>query len=118
MDTRIGIIPVPVFVILFALLAGFTYTGDIKGEVSMMIAVLVIGGFTCAEIGKRMPILRNIGAGAIFATFISSALAYYHLIPAQIQKSIIEFTKDPNFLYLFISSIIVGSILGMDRRRC
>ena len=49
--------------ILGALLAGFTYTGDIKGEVSVMIAVLVVGGFTCAEIGKRMPVLRNIGAG-------------------------------------------------------
>ena len=42
MDARIGIIPIPVFVVLFALLTGFTYTGDIKGEVSMMIAVLVI----------------------------------------------------------------------------
>ena len=115
MDTRIGIIPVPVFVILFALLVGFTYTGDIKGEVSMMIAVLVIGGFTCAEIGKRIPILRNIGAAAIFATFIPSALAYYKLIPPQIEKSIIEFTKYTNFLYLFIACIIVGSILGMDR---
>ena len=77
MDTRIGIIPIPVFVILFALLVGFTYTGDIKGEVSMMIAVLVVGGFTCAEIGKRIPVLRNIGSAAIFATFIPSALAYY-----------------------------------------
>ena len=115
MDTRIGIIPVPVFVILFALLVGFTYTGDIKGEVSMMIAVLVVGGFTCAEIGKRIPILRNIGSAAIFATFIPSALAYYKLIPPQIEKSIIEFTKYTNFLYLFIACIIVGSILGMDR---
>jgi hypothetical protein len=25
-------------------------------------------GFTCAEIGKRIPILRNIGSAAIFAT--------------------------------------------------
>src|SRR6476646_6190810 len=113
MDTRIGIIPIPVFVILFALLAGFTYTGDIKGEVSMMIAVLVVGGFTCAEIGKRIPILRNIGSAAIFATFMPSALAYYKLIPPQIEKSIIEFTKYTNFLYLFIACIIVGSILGM-----
>ena len=116
MDTRIGIIPIPVFVILFLLLAGLTYTGDIKGEVSTMIAVLVIGGFTCAEIGKRMPILRAIGAGAIFATFIPSALAYYKLLPPQMEKSIIEFTKYTNFLYLFIACIIVGSILGMDRR--
>ena len=82
----------------------------------MMIAVLVIGGFTCAEIGKRIPILRNIGSAAIFATFIPSALAYYKLIPPQIEKSIIEFTKYTNFLYLFIACIIVGSILGMDRQ--
>lgn len=115
-DTRIGIIPVPIYVILCALLAGFTYTGDIKGEVSMMIAVLVIGGFTCAEIGKRLPILRNIGAGAIFATFIPSALAYYKILPPQLEKSVVEFTKYTNFLYLFIACIIVGSILGMDRQ--
>src|SRR5207249_264680 len=115
-DMRIGIVPIPVYVILVALLAAFTYTGDIKGEVSTMIAVLVIGGFTCAEIGKRTPVLRNIGAAAIFATFVPSALAYYKLLPAQIDKSVIEFTKYTNFLYLFIACIIVGSILGMDRK--
>src|SRR5258708_19442469 len=37
------------------------------------------------------------------------------LTPPQIEKSIIEFTKYTNFLYLFIACIIVGSILGMDR---
>src|ERR1043165_4097946 len=116
MDIRLGIVPLPIYVILVALIAGFTYTGDIKGEISIMIAVLVIGGFTCAEIGKRTPVLRNIGAAAIFATFIPSALAYYKLLPPQIEKSVVEFTKYTNFLYLFIACIIVGSILGMDRK--
>ena len=115
-DLRIGIVPIPIYVILVALLVAFTFTGDIKGEISIMIAVLVIGGFTCAEVGKRMPVLRNIGAGAIFATFVPSALAYYKLLPPQIEKSVIEFTKYTNFLYLFIACIIVGSILGMDRK--
>ena len=115
-DLRIGIIPIPIYVILIALLIGFVFTGDIKGEISVMIAVLVIGGFTCAEIGKRIPVLRNIGAAAIFATFVPSALAYYKLLPPQIEKSVIEFTKYTNFLYLFIACIIVGSILGMDRK--
>ena len=36
-------------------------------------SVLVIGGFTCVEIGKRLPVLHDIGAAAIFATFIPSA---------------------------------------------
>src|SRR5499427_8735779 len=116
MALRIGIVPIPIYVILVAVLAVFTYTGDIKGDVSTMIAVLVIGGFTCAEIGKRIPVLRNIGAAAIFATFVPSALTYYKLLPPQIEKSVVEFTKYTNFLYLFIACIIVGSILGMDRK--
>src|SRR5258705_12996257 len=64
MDMRLGIVPIPIYVILVALIAGLTYTGDIKGEVSSMIAVLVIGGFTSAEIGKPTPGLRNSVAAA------------------------------------------------------
>ncbi|WP_258879265.1 2-hydroxycarboxylate transporter family protein [Paraburkholderia sp. BL6669N2] len=116
MEYRIGIIPLPVYVILLALIAGFAITGKMPGEISMAIAVLAFFGFTCAEIGKRLPILRNIGAAAICATFIPSALAYYHLLPKPILGLTTEFTKSTNFLYLFIASIIVGSILSMDRR--
>jgi malate:Na+ symporter len=116
MDFKIGIVPLPVFVLLLALIAGFTLTGRIPSDLPMAIVLLAMGGFTCAEIGKRLPVLRNIGAAAILATFIPSALAYYHLLPAPILASVSEFTKVSNFLYLFIAAIIVGSILGMDRR--
>ena len=114
-DFKIGIIPLPVFVILFALITAFTLTGSVPSDILMGIVLLSMGGFTCAEIGKRIPIIRNIGAAAIFATFIPSALVYYHLLPVPIIDSVKAFTKDSNFLYLFISCIIVGSILGMDR---
>jgi CCS family citrate carrier protein len=114
-DFKIGIIPFPVFVILLALIAAFTLTGKVPSDILMAIVLLSMGGFTCAEIGKRIPIIRNIGAAAIFATFIPSALVFYHLLPDPIIDSVKAFTKDSNFLYLFISCIIVGSILGMDR---
>jgi malate:Na+ symporter len=114
-DVRVGIIPAPIYLLLVVVVAALVYTGEIKSDGPTMIVVLVLGGFTCAEIGKRLPVLRSIGAGAIFATFIPSALAFYHLIPAQVEKSIIDFTKSTNFLYLFIASIIVGSIFAMDR---
>lgn len=116
MEYRIGIIPLPVYVILLVLITGFAVTGKVPGEISMAIAVLAFFGFTCAEIGKRIPIVRNIGAAAIFATFIPSALTYYHLLPKPILTLTTDFTKSTNFLYLFIASIIVGSILSMDRR--
>jgi len=116
MDTRIGIIPLPIYLALLALIVGFVLTGKVPSDLLMSIVLLAVGGFTCAEIGKRLPVFRNIGAAAIFATFIPSALAYYHLLPQPILASVIEFTKASNFLYLFIASIIVGSILGMDRQ--
>lgn len=114
-EFRIGIIPVPIYVLLALITVALVYTGEVKSDAPTMIVVLVLGGFTCAELGKRTPLLWAIGAGAIFATFIPSALTYYHLIPAKIESSIIEFTKSTNFLYLFIASIIVGSIFAMDR---
>jgi malate:Na+ symporter len=114
-DFRIGIIPLPIYVLLIFIVVMLVYLDEVKSDAPTMIAVLVLGGFTCAEIGARLPLLRSIGAGAIFATFIPSALVYYHLIPVKIESAIADFTKSTNFLYIFIASIIVGSILSMNR---
>ena len=115
-DTQVGIIPLPIYLLLLALITGFVLTGRVPSDILMSIVLLAVGGFTCAEIGKRLPVLSNVGAAAIMATFIPSALTYYHLLPAPILASVTEFTKVSNFLYLFIAAIIVGSILGMDRK--
>jgi malate:Na+ symporter len=115
LDIKIGIVPLPIYLILAGLIAAFLALGKLPNEICMMIAVLAVCGFGCAELGKRLPIARNIGAAAIFATFIPSALVFYHLLPEPLFKSVADFTKQTNFLYLFIASIIVGSILGMDR---
>jgi malate:Na+ symporter len=116
MDRNIGVVPLPVFAVLVALTAGFIAVGRVPSDILMNIALLTMGGFACAEIGKRIPYLNQIGAGAILATFIPSYLVFAHLLPAPIVDSVTSFTKSSNFLYLFISSVIVGSILGMDRR--
>lgn len=121
MERRIGVIPLPIFVILVAVLAIFIYAekfpaaGKTPNEVCTMLAVLAIGGFACAEIGKHIPLIKNIGGAAIFATFIPSYLAFHAYVPAVIVSTVTNFTKATNFLYLFISCIIVGSILSMDR---
>ena len=116
MEFRIGIIPLPVFIVMGALITGFVVTGKISSEISMAIVVFSFFGFACAELGKRIPLIRSIGAAAIFATFIPSALVYYKVLPEPIIKMTTEFTKSSNFLYLFIASIIVGSILSMNRK--
>lgn len=118
MDFKIGIVPLPIFVLIIAVVAGFLNTGakGFPSDILMNIAVLSVGGFACAEVGKRLPFLNQIGTAAIFATFVPSYLVFAHLLPKPLVSSITDFTKQSNFLYLFISAIIVGSILGMDRR--
>jgi len=116
MDLRIGVIPLPVYVICAGVLAYFLIKGKLPSEINVAIAVLAVGGFTCAELGKRLPWIGRVGGGAIFATFIPSALVYCKVLPPQLVSSVTDFTKSTNFLYLFITAIIVGSILGMDRK--
>ena len=121
MEMRIGILPLPVLVILAALLSTFVAMGKFPAagktplDVCTMLAVLAVGGFVCAEIGKRIPFVKDIGGAAIFATFIPSYLAFHEYVPKVIVQTVTDFTKATNFLYLFIACIIVGSILSMDR---
>ena len=116
MDIRIGIAPLPVAAVVLALAAVYVVLGKAPSDILTNIAVLTTGGFLCAEIGKRIPGLRSLGFAAIFATFIPSYLEYAGLLPKVLVTSISDFTESSNFLYLFIASIVVGSILGMDRR--
>ena len=115
LNWRIGIFPFPLFLIALGVVLAFMATGKVESDLTTNIVVLTLGGFACAEIGKRIPGLRLIGAAAIFATFIPSFLVYTGIIPADLKASIADFTEQSNFLYLFIGSIVVGSILGMDR---
>jgi CCS family citrate carrier protein len=114
-DLRIGIIPLPLFPLILVLMGGFVWLGKLPPDLTMMIPLIALGAYVCAEIGNNIPILRNIGGAAIIATFLPSYLVYAHLLPAPVIKSVADFTKQSNFLYLFICCIIVGSILGMQR---
>jgi CCS family citrate carrier protein len=115
MASRIGIVPVPVAVVIVALVAIYVRLGTVPSDLTMSIVILGLGGFACAEIGRHLPGVRRIGAAAILATFIPSFLVYAHLLPAPVTAAISSFTDQSNFLYLFIGAVIVGSILGMDR---
>ncbi len=112
----IGIIPLPIYLILIVVLGSFIALGKLPTDISVMIAVLGVGGFTCAELGKRIPVIKTLGAAAIFATFIPSYLVYAKVLPKSVVMSVTTFTKDSQFLFLYIAAIIVGSVLSMDRQ--
>ncbi|MCG8708247.1 2-hydroxycarboxylate transporter family protein [Brenneria sp. 4F2] len=117
LDTwKIGIIPLPLFVLAGILIAIDCLGGKLPSDIVVMVATLAFFGFACGEFGKRLPLIGKMGAAAICATFIPSALVYYGLLPDAVVESTIKFYKSTNILYLYICCIIVGSIMSMDRK--
>jgi malate:Na+ symporter len=115
-NLKIGIMPLGIYlvllVIVFALINRHILPKDMLGAA----AIMVLYGFTCAEIGKRLPIIKNVGGTVIMATFLPSYLVYAKLMPAQAIDSVTTFMKQTNFLYVFIACIVVGSICSMNRQ--
>lgn len=116
LDSKIGIIPLPVYPLILALIAALVWLGKLPADLTTMIPLIALGAYTTAEIGKRLPLIRRIGGPAIFTVFLPSYLVHARLLPQSVVESVGTFTKQSNFLYLFIASIIVGSIFAMSRR--
>lgn len=116
MDTwKIGIIPLPLFILAGLLIAIDCLDGKLPSDIVVMVATLAFFGFACGEFGKRLPFVGKLGAAAICATFIPSAMVYYGLLPDVVVESTTKFYKSTNILYLYICCIIVGSIMSMNR---
>lgn len=116
MDTwKVGIIPLPLFVLAGALITIDCLGGKLPSDIVVMVVTLAFFGFACGEFGKRLPIVGKLGAAAICATFIPSAMVYYGLLPDVVVESTTRFYKSTNILYLYICCIIVGSIMSMNR---
>lgn len=112
---KVGIIPLPLFLLAGGLIALDCLGGKLPSDIVVMVATLAFFGFACGEFGKRLPILGKLGAAAICATFIPSALVHYGLLPDVVVESTTKFYKSTNILYLYICCIIVGSIMSMNR---
>src|SRR5258706_814529 len=71
MDTRIGIVPVPIFVVVLLLIGTYVRLGKVPADLTTNILTLAVRGFACAEIGKHLPRLKRVGAAATLATFLT-----------------------------------------------
>ena len=65
MSTYVGVFPLPVYVLLVTVIAGILWSGPVPTEMAMVLGIMLLGSFTLAEIGNRLPVLRNIGAAAL-----------------------------------------------------
>ena len=116
MAVRIGILPLPLYLLSAACVIAFVIRGKVASDICIMAVVLAVCSYALAEIGHRVPLLRSIGGPVILNTFLPSAMVFYGWLPSVLNTAITHFFHQSNFLYLFVTAVVAGSIFAMDRK--
>ena len=111
--------PVWLVAIFIGVIYLVTFTGkmasdDILSNVAIMFSI----GIVFYELGERLPIWNNyLGGGSMLAFIGAAALEYYGILPQKYCDSITYFYDDYGFQTVFISMLIVSSVLGVNRKQ-
>jgi len=116
LSLKVGVIPFPLYLILALIIYAASIYGKLPADMIGGFAVIMIMGILLGDVGQKIPILKDIGGPAILSIFIPSIMVFYKLINPSAMNSITALMKGSNFLYLYISCLVAGSILGMNRK--
>ncbi|WP_167599648.1 2-hydroxycarboxylate transporter family protein [Clostridium autoethanogenum] len=116
LKSKLGVFSIPLYIVIAIIVYLACVYNKLPNDMIGGFAVLMTMGIFLGAIGSKLPVLKNIGGPAIFTIFIPSAMVYYKLINPSAIKAMTTLMKSSNFLYLYISCLITGSILGMNRK--
>ncbi len=116
MAIKVGAFPLPVYAVLAFIVVMASVYNKLPADMIGGIAIMIVMGALLGDIGLRVPILKDIGGPAILSIFVPSMMLFYKCINPASLKAITAFMKGSNFLYFYISCLIAGSILGMQRK--
>ncbi|OCR25902.1 malate permease [Pseudomonas syringae] len=112
---EIGVIPLPIFLGIAFIVFLSAHLGLLPKNMIGGLAVIMTMGVFFGQVGQRLPILKEIGGGAILCLMLPSVLVFFGFFGAPTIDATKMLMKDANFLYFVIASLVVGSILGMSR---
>ena len=115
-NLKVGVLPLPLYLILAGIIFAASFYNKLPADMIGGFAVIMIMGMLLGDVGMRVPVLKDIGGPAILSIFVPSIMVFYQLINPSATKAIVAIMKTSNFLYLYISCLVVGSIFGMSRK--
>jgi malate:Na+ symporter len=115
-ELKVGMLPLPVYLTLAGIIYAASVYNKLPADMIGGFAVIMIMGILLGDVGMRVPILKDIGGPAILSIFVPSIMVFYNVINPASMKAITAIMKTSNFLYLYISCLVVGSIFGMSRK--
>lgn len=113
---KVGVMPLPVYLVLAAIILGASYTNSLPNDMIGGFAVIMIMGMLLGDLGLKIPILKDIGGPAILALLVPSTLVFFNIMNPASMDAAHTLMKTSNFLYFYIACLVAGSILGMNRK--
>lgn len=113
---KIGVVPLPVYLLLAAVVIGAVVVGKLPKDMIGGFAIILTTGILLGHLGHVIPGLNKIGGAAILSLFVPSALVYFGIFGKPVVEASNALMKSSNFLYVYIACLVVGSILGMNRK--
>ncbi len=112
----IGFIPLPLYLILLVGYVGITVFNIVPtNDMLVSLGIMTVFAYLLEEIGKRIPVLNSLGGKVLVVTFLPAFLVYKHWLPKSTVKIVSEFMNNNNFLMFFITLLVIGSIVSMNR---
>ena len=105
---------VPVILTAIVMVAGLFHS--IPENMIGGLAVIVGLGMLMGPLGNHLPIINKIGGGALVCLMVPSILVFLGVFNDTVLDATTALMKEANFLYFVISTLVVGSLLGMSRK--
>lgn len=116
LEFKIMGLSLPVYLALAVIVLFAAETEILPTNMVGALAVMIVLGSVFNMMGSKIPIVRSyLGGGAVFCIFASSALASFGFLPTSVVENCKDFMNSVGFLDFYISALITGSILGMNR---
>lgn len=113
---KIGPFPLPLIGAIVVILLMASRHDQLSDDVIGGLAALMATGYILTATGSRIPVLNQLGGPAMLCVLVPSFFLGQHLIPTGALTTIQSAIDTDNVLYLYIASLVVGSILGIERK--
>ena len=114
---KISGISLPLYILMLVVLFVTIALKKLPLNMLGLTLMLVLLGHLFYYLGSIIPVIKSyLGGGSVFTIFAAAALAATGIIPANIVGATKTFLNDQGLLDFYIAALIVGSILGMNRK--
>lgn len=114
---KIGFIPLSLYIILVLAYLAMTISNIVpENDMLVSLGIMTVFAYLLEEIGKIIPILKDLGGKVLVVTFLPAFLVYKHWLPQSTVTVVSDFMNNNNFLMFFITLLVVGSIASMNRQ--